>query len=639
VFNKKSLTYKLNLYVVSLIAIIAFAILIFLYSASSKMLLSSVEANARNIAEKNVNKMDAIIERSSKVAVSIASVIENTNLNDNEIIEMLKSIVKNNDEIYGSAIAYEPYMQDKKNFYYAPYVYKNSGIVKYKNLNSAQYDYFYQGWYQLPKILHKPVWSQPYYDTGGGNTMMATFAVPVYKTINGKREFIGVMSIDIALDWLEKIVSAIKIYKSGYAFVVSQSGEIITHPNKKFILNESIFSLAEEHHLPQLRETGRRMLRKESGFVRLPGLNGAESRLYYTPFRSNDWSIAILIPESELFKDIYNLAGIILLIGLTGILIIVFTISFVLKKLTRPLISLSAAASQIGNGTFDVALPKVETEDEVGQLNKSFKIMQMQLSDYVEDLKRTTIEKERMQSELRIAHQIQMGLLPKTFPAYPERDDIDMHAFLEPAKEVGGDLYDFFFTDSDNLVMAVGDVSGKGVPASLFMAVTRTLIRSKITREACLPAVVDSINRDLKDDNDTGLFVTLIVCKVNLKTREVEITNAGHNYPYILSKNGNIRQLKDKNGMALGVLDIQPYTSAKHILQHGEKLVFYTDGINEAMDKLYNEYDYQRFEKALLEIKDMTAKQSTEYILKDIRNFTKGAEQSDDMTCLILELK
>ncbi len=604
------------------------------------MLLASAQENAKNIAEKNVNKIDGVILECAKIPYNLALIINDHKMDKSELVSMLKKIVKNNDEIYGSAIAFEPYSYNKKEYLYAPYVYKENGKLKSVNLDDSSYLYLYQDWYQIPKYLNKPVWSEPYYDEGGGNILMTTYSVPFFKTVNGKNTLWGIITVDVSLDWLDSLVSSIKIFDNGFAFVVSRTGNIITHPNEKFIMNESIFSLAEEYHLPNFRKMGRNMIKGKSGFEKLRGImfNG-DSRIFYTPLNSNNWSLAVIFPDSELYADLNNLSLMILIIGTIGMIIILITVAAVSKKLTRPLSSFAVAALEIGSGKFNVSLPEINSSDEIGDLHHSFKQMQVQLNNYIENLKETTAAKEKMESELRIAHQIQMDMIPKIFPTFPERDDIDLHAFLEPAREVGGDLFDFFFIDDKKLAVVIGDVAGKGVPASLFMAVTRTLIRSKMVKGVAPSDVIDQINKDLIQDNDSRLFVTLLLGIIDLKERTLEYTNAGHNPPYIVTKEGKINQLKDRHGMALGLFDLKPYTSSRFVLSEGDKFILYTDGVNEAMDLNDNEYNYERLEKCLLQIKNMSAKESTALIKEDIKNFTKGAEQSDDITFMVVSLK
>ncbi len=638
--KKNTFAFRLNLYVVSFISLIALVIFTSYYLVSRNILLSSAEENAQNIAEKNVNKIDGVILECAKIPQNMALVIDNRRMDKSELVSLLREIVSNNKEIYGSAIAFEPYSYSSKEKLFAPYVFRKNGKLKTINLADSGYQYLYQDWYQIPKYLNKPFWSEPYYDEGGGDILMTTYSVPFYRTIEGRRRLWGIITVDVDLNWLAKIVSSIKIFRHGFAFVVSSTGTIITHPNKKFIMNESIFSLAEENNIPNVRTIGRKMIKGKSGFEKIKGVTfSGSSRIYYTPLSANNWSLAVMFPEKELYANLNNLSLMIFAIGIIGLIIIVLAVSGVSKRLTRPLSSFAAAAAEIGSGKFNVSLPQINTEDEIGDLYLSFKKMQVELNNYIENLKRTTADKEKIESELRIAHKIQMDMVPKLFPPFPDRDDIDLHAILEPAREVGGDLYDFFFVEEDKLAVLVGDVAGKGVPASLFMAVTRTLIRSKITKNTSTAEVVDQINGDLMENNDSKLFVTLLLCIIDLKTKTVEYTNAGHNPAYIVSKEGNLTSLKDRHGMALGLYDFKPYTSSKCSLKPGDKIVLYTDGVNEAMDTKGNLYDYGRLENCVVKAKGINAAETTALIYNDIKTFTKDAEQSDDITILIFSFK
>ncbi|MDZ7765752.1 MAG: SpoIIE family protein phosphatase [Melioribacteraceae bacterium] len=638
--KKNTFAFRLSLYVVSAVSLIALIIFTSFYLISRNILLDMAAENAKNITEKNVNKIDAIIGKSAKIPYNLATIIENNRPDKNELVQILQDIVAKNDEIYGSAIAFEPFSYDENKYFYSPYVYKTNNQIIVSDLNDPDYEYFYQDWYQIPAHLQEPVWSEPYYDEGGGNIIMTTYSVPFYKPQDGEKEFWGIITIDIALDWLDSLVSSIDIYETGFAFVTSYAGTFVTHPNNEFIMNHTIFSLAEEYKLPKLREFGRKMLEGKSGFESLYGVTIEEtSRIYYTPFSSNNWSLGVVFPESELYADLNNLALILIVLGIFGNVFLIFTVTGVSSKLVKPLKSFALAAREIGSGKFDAKLPKIESKDEVGELNRSFHKMQFELNNYIENLKQTTAEKEKMQSELRIAHQIQMDMVPKIFPPFPEREDVDLYAFLEPATEVGGDLYDFFFIDDQKLVVLVGDVAGKGVPASLFMAVTRTLIRSKMSKGISTAKVVDQINSDLMQNNDSQLFVTLLLCIIDLKEKTLEYTSGGHNPAYIVSKDGEITTLKDRHGMALGLFDLKPYSSTNYQMEQGDKFILYTDGVNEAMDINGNVYDYERLENMLDKIPPLNAKESSELILDDIKKFAEGAEQSDDITLMVVALK
>lgn len=638
--KKHTFAFRLNLYVVSSISLIAFIIFTSYYFISRNMFLDAAEQNAKNITEKYVNQIDAVIGKVAKIPFNFAMIVENNILDEKKLVLMLQNIVANNEEIYGSAVAFEPFSFNKDKYFSSHYVYRSDEKIITSDLNDPKYEYFYQDWYQIPAKLGKPVWSEPYYDEGGGNTLMTTYSVPFYRTQNGSTELWGIITIDIELDWLDKIVSSIQIYDTGFAFVISYAGTFVTHPNSNFIMNQTIFSLSEEFNIPSLRDIGRKMIAKKSGFEKLNGVTiKDDSRIYYTPFNSNQWALGVIFLDKELYADLNNLSLLIVVIGFFGLIFIVTTITTVSKKLTKPLNLFANAATEIGSGKFNSKLPEINSKDEIGELFNSFKQMQFELNNYIKNLKETTAEKEKMQSELRIAHKIQMDMVPKIFPPFPEREDVDLFAILESAKEVGGDLYDFFFIDDEKIVVLVGDVAGKGVPASLFMAVTRTLIRSKIIKGITSSQIIDQINRDLMQNNDSQLFVTLLLCIIDLKTKTMEYTSAGHNPAYIVSEKGEITVLKDRHGMALGLFDLQPYKSSIYQMEKGDKFVLYTDGVNEAMDKDGNIYDYFRLENMLVKMQKLSAKESTELIIQDIKKFADGAEQSDDITLMVVTLK
>lgn len=639
IINKRTFSYRLNIYIVSLLSIIAAVIFTSYLLISRNYLLESARQNAENIAQLNANKIESILVSTEKIPISITPLIEYSDVSEDELLFIIKSIVSNNEGVYGSTIAFEPYSFNDSKYYYSPYYYKDDDKIEYKNLGTTKYEYFFQDWYQIPKYLDRPYWSEPYFDEGGGEILMSTYSVPFYKYEGERKNFWGIITVDISLDWLQKIVSSIKIYESGFAFVLSSNGTVVTHPDSSLIMNESIFSIAEENNQPSLRNIGREMVSGKKGISTIDRVYiEEESYLYYMPLHNHGWSMAVLFPKDEMYADLNMLSLLIIVIGLAGLGVILFTVTKVSSKLTAPLHKFSIAAKEIGSGNLDAELPEISTSDEIEDLYKSFIKMREELVHYIEDLKKTTSVKERIESELRIANQIQMGMIPKIFPPFPDRDDIDLHAFLKPAKEVGGDLYDFFFIDDNKLVVVVGDVAGKGVPASLFMAVTRTLIRSKMIKGVSLNSVVDEINRNLQADNASRLFVTLFICITDLETGEIEFTNAGHNYPYVVSGKGDLKALEFTHGMALGVFDIRPYGTEKMKLSSGDKLVIYTDGVNEAMDPDDNMYDYERFEKLLSSTGNLTAKETTSLVLNDINSFTAGAEQSDDITLLVLKI-
>ena len=244
------------------------------------------------------------------------------------------------------------------------------------------------------------------------------------------------------------------------------------------------------------------------------------------------------------------------------------------------------------------------------------------------------VEKQRIQESLKLAADIQMGMLPKDFPAFPDRDDFDLFASIIPAKEVGGDFYDFFLIDDDHLCFIIGDVSGKGVPAALFMAVTKTHVAASTIPGKEPSDILIRANYELCKENDQGMFCTIFYGILNTKTGEVRYSNGGHNPPYLVRADGSNEQLEGTEGIALGVMDGMDFGVNTFTLGKGEAIYLYTDGVNEAMDDGGNEYSYERLEEFLKRSKGQSTTDIVNGSLDDVRDFVKNAEQSDDITVL-----
>jgi sigma-B regulation protein RsbU (phosphoserine phosphatase) len=262
--------------------------------------------------------------------------------------------------------------------------------------------------------------------------------------------------------------------------------------------------------------------------------------------------------------------------------------------------------------------------------------MEQELRKSITNLTETTAVKERIESELKIARAIQMSMVPKIFPPFPDRPEFDLYAIIEPAKEVGGDFYDFFFIDDDLLYFVIGDVSDKGVPASLFMAVTKTLIRSQTSKEMSPDEVLRRVNRELCSDNDTNMFVTVFCGVLHTRTGEVWYSNGGHNPPYLLSARGEVEALERTGGMVLGVMDDIPYQTKQVRLSTGDGLFLYTDGITEAMDRHGNLFSDERLRAVLRRTKAVTSVEIIHGVIDEVERFAADAPQADDITALAL---
>lgn len=270
-------------------------------------------------------------------------------------------------------------------------------------------------------------------------------------------------------------------------------------------------------------------------------------------------------------------------------------------------------------------------------LMQELTVKNRELQESFDNLRRTTTAKERMESELNIGRDIQMSMLPLKFPPFPHRTDFAVFATLEPAREVGGDFYDFFLIDEDRFCFCVGDVSGKGVPAALFMAVTKTLIKSRATNDFSPASILTHVNDEISENNESAMFVTLWLGILDVSSGDLVYTNAGHNPPYLKRAGGELVRLDERHGPVVGAVDGLVYSEGSGQLSGGDVLFLYTDGVTEAMDPAGRLYDEDRLVSLLQSTDfgsvDEVVKASTD----DVWRFQAEAEQADDVTVLAVE--
>jgi len=636
---KGGLAFKFIVFIFSSVALIFSLIVLYNYSISTKIVEKNLRMNAENLTKKGVAQIEKILTGIQKIPDNYSRIMENTDYSKETLMSILRNEVASNPDIYGAAIAFKPYYFGQDEKYFMAYYYRNGDKIELKYLLDESYDYFTMDWYQIPKELGYPDWSEPYFDEGAGNAVMATYSVPLYQIIKGQREFIGILTADVSLDWLETFVNAIKVYETGYGFVISKNGTIVTHPIKEMMMNETIFSIAEAQESTQLRVIGKNMIRGEESFAELEYRNiktGKLSWIAYAPITLNAWSIGIVFPVEEFMADVNGLFYNIIVLGAVGLIIIFLVILFISRSITRPLRNLTKVSKIIAEGNFNVELPDIRTRDEMKELHDSFDYMQKKLAEYIVNLKETTSAREKIESELRIAREIQMGMIPHLFPPFPNLSQIDLFAVLKPAKEVGGDLYDFFLLGDDKLCFAIGDVSGKGVPASLFMAVTRTLLRSVADKDGSPSGFVTSLNKSLSYNNESSMFVTFFVGVLDLHTGEIVYSNAGHNPPVIIRETGAVEMFELSKSIPIGLFEDFTYTEATVKLNKGDKLFMYTDGITEAENCDKELYSPERLVEILRANVKASPIQMIKFVEEDVTSHVACNPQSDDITMMTI---
>ena len=306
------------------------------------------------------------------------------------------------------------------------------------------------------------------------------------------------------------------------------------------------------------------------------------------------------------------------------------------RRLTKPLVQFTNAVNEVAYGKLDAELPKIKSKDEMLRLYNSFRKMQKSLTFQMDELKQVNEQKGRIERELQIASNIQKSMLPKIFPPYPERDDIDIYGQQTPAKAVGGDLFDFYIRD-EKLFFCIGDVSGKGIPASLVMAVARSLFRTLSMHEPHPDRIITQMNDRMSEDNELNMFVTLFIGVLDLPTGRLRYCNAGHNAPLLLNQADNLKQkvfLPCDSNLPIGIMGGWKFTQQETNIVPGTTLFLYTDGLTEAENIEHELFGEERMINAVPFAFD--SKEIIDSVTEAVQAFTGDAEQSDDLTMLTI---
>lgn len=631
----RSFATRLSIYVLSFTLIVFATIMIVFYNYSHEKVTNYAIERTHGLLNNIATEISSqLMSVETTINQSVWVMEEHLNRPDS-LQKVITSVIDNNPLIVGSGIAFVPDYYKEKGKYFMPYASlsnNDNGEMTYQVLGSQNYDYPCMDWYLIPKLLKKDYWSEPYYDDGGGNIIMSTYSKPLY---DNRGELYAIFIASISLSQFTDTISLLKPYPSSYTYLVSRNGNFLTHAERNKIMNQTIFSEAfAEKNLAQ-EQIGREMLAGHTGTMRFDNI-GTDSYAFYTTIPHIGWSVCTVCPSQIILQDLDSTSRKIIYTFLVGMLVLFLIVYSIIRRLTSPLEKFSQAAREIATGRFDIQIPQVRSHDEIRHLHDSLIYMQNSLSNYVNELRETTASKEHIESELSIAREIQMGMIPKIFPPYPDRNDVDLHAILQPAKEVGGDLYDFYM-DGNHLYFLIGDVSGKGVPASLFMAITRSLFRT-LSQHVLSPAkIVTDMNNSISDTNESNMFVTLIVGILDLETGKLKLSNAGHNPPILIQTDGHVSFVEFKTQIFAGVIEDFVYVDEEITLEKGSKLFLYTDGVTEAENTDKELYGEEKLMATLSDNASSNVRATVDVVVSSIVNHVKEAEASDDLTILLIQ--
>ena len=541
-----------------------------LQEEANKRAESQLEATQNRIMD-IINQAEAAVRNSIWIAQWCLAVPDSLH-------RVAQRIVEDNPVVVGSTVALVPGYLPKRPLF-SPYVFQaKDGTLSFSSLATNEYDYPSQEWFSKALDKESGYWSEPYIDTGGGNILMTTFSMPI-KDVNGTTA--AVLTADISLDWLTDLVGNLTVYPNAFNMVVSRAGQIMVCPVESLIMNNHIDDM-----IPQMddtsatRELNRAMLSGQSGHTQIK-YNGANNYVYFAPVERTGWAMSIVIPEDEIFHNLKNVGLMVTIFQVLGILLLILMFRSMFRH-------------------------------------------------YMQN-KKLNEKRERMEGELNIAKDIQMSMVPQSFPPFPDRHDLDMAADIVPAKEVGGDLYDYFVRD-EKLFFCIGDVSGKGVPASLVMAVTRTTFRNLSAMEDSPGVIVRSMNESLSATNESGMFVTFFCGVLDLENGHMRFCNAGHNPPVLLTDSK--KMLSVEANLPLGIMPGMDFKEQEMQFRYDDAIFLYTDGLTEAENSAHEQFGEERMLESLHGRKG--AYEHLRCMEKKVSAFVAEAPQSDDLTMLFI---
>ena len=483
------------------------------------------------------------------------------------------------------------------------------------------------------------------------------FAVPVY--VDG--ELKAVIQGSLKTDYIRETLENSKLGETGFTVLISDQGQLAcsSKTSGELMYSDDLDRDIREYVNPQLKDAIDKALSGETGVTRVL-VDGKDYYAAYGYSRSCKWAQISFIsvdevkhPTNELLADMNTLseksladqniafkkaAAIVL-----GAFVIIVVIAIILvrktaKKRVRPISKMAEYVSDISRENMSFEMDEsYKTGDEIQLLAESFGAFSESIQKYLNGIVSIMSEKQRVTTELALANRIQADMLPSKFPAFPERKDFNIYASMTPAKEVGGDFYDFFFAGDDKLAMVIADVSGKGIPAAMFMMMAKTMIQTQLVANYDVHKALEIVNNSICSNNREKMFVTVWVGILDLKSGLLTASNAGHEYPIFKEPDGNFEIIKDKHGFVIGGKKNMKYTEYEIQMKAGSKLFVYTDGVPEAMNEDGKLFGMERTVTALNKAKDASAETILKTVEKDVREYVGSAEQFDDLTMLCIE--
>ena len=565
-----------------------------------------------------------------------------------ELHEELK-LISNMEELFAPIMKYNSRLLDNL------YVGTASGIFyQYTDNNVFLENYVVTQRHWYTNSTSSPdeiMWKETEIDSYGRPCITASLAVK-----DPEGNLVAVVAADVNFEQMMSNVIGSGLGETGTTFVLGATRDLVAYSSFMKDVNEhnGLYNTFEDHFADP-----ESVLKKIDACAFGDGeafqaeLDGKEIYMTARVIPSTGWLLCTAINAEEVTEPIGKVTAqsdqlfadartemtaefkALILNAILAIVAIALTVAvieyFISRTISKPIIKLTDTVKNTGEGDFDKK-SDIDTRDEIGDLARGFNKMQDDLKLYTENLKSVTAEKERISAELNVATQIQADMLPRIFPAFPQKKEIDLFASMTPAKEVGGDFYDFFLIDDDHLALVIADVSGKGVPAALFMVISKTLIKNRAMRGGSPAQILADVNQQLCEGNDADMFVTCWLGICDLSTGVMTAASAGHEFPAVCGSDRHFELLKDKHGFVLAGMEKSRYRDYEIQIERGGSIFVYTDGVPEAMNVNSEMFGTGRMLESLNRNPDKKTDVFIREVSSAVKEFTGEAPQFDDMT-------
>ena len=602
------------------------------YQATAQRLEDNAARDADELASHLASSLDTVVRPIEGGIRTVARQLEEVNPPPEQYTARIRGILAAWPEVYGSTIAVEV-GGDPRSRPYAPYYFRLGPEISYSDLALAEYGYNKLQWYRSAADSRQPVWSDPYFDSGGGDAWMVTYSVPFFRKASGERRVLaGVVTADLELKWVDGVARNLPLGSFDVGWLASPpSDETFIAP----IGTTETRLAGRQAPIPVnvIRAEAEKMLATGKNFGLLPRRATAE-KIYIAvrPLQTLEWRVILLMPRETLLAEARSLLARLLWLGAAGLILLIAAISFIAAGISRPIHALAESVRSAEEGNLDFHLPDATTRDETGVLTEALRRLRDSLKTHVQLHAESLAAQSRLEHELQIAANIQQSMLPRGDAGLPRA--VRVAAVLVPAKQVGGDFYDYFALRDGNLLFAIGDVSDKGIPAALFMARVTGLLRVLGNSGTSPERLMSDINARLVDGNDACMFVTVGCGVLDTSNGMVKYVSAGHEPPLVRRVDGSVAPLQAESGAAIGIDAPVEYRLARGFIAPGDTLLLYTDGVTEAETGDHTQFGADRLIKLLTEGDAQDPSALVQSVIDSVGAHSADFHASDDVTVL-----